>query len=106
VCEHTAQILGHDSATQVRPGKPFHEQGVSSLGVVELRNRLSALTGFRVPASALFDHPTPTALAAYLDTELAPAPEPALPEPTIDLDDVLSQAEREIYLAAEDLLDG
>ncbi|AHH97316.1 type I polyketide synthase [Kutzneria albida] len=113
VCQHTALILGHDSAAQVQPGKPFHEQGLSSLGVVELRNQLSSRTGLRVPASALFDHPTPTALAGYLDAELTPDahPEPA-PEPpaaqaeATDLDDALSRAEREISLAAEGLLDG
>jgi acyl transferase domain-containing protein/acyl carrier protein len=109
VCQQTATILGHDSATQVQPGKPFHEQGLSSLGVVELRNQLSSQTGLRVPASALFDHPTPTALAGYLDTELTPAAPPAPPRPepaAVDLDDVLSRAEREIFLAAKELLDG
>ena len=113
VCQQTATILGHDSATQVQPGKPFHEQGLSSLGVVELRNQLSSQTGLRVPASALFDHPTPAALAGYLDTELTPdaPPAPTRPEPAAepeagDLDDVLSRAEREIFLVAEDLLDG
>ncbi|MFI6094829.1 type I polyketide synthase [Lentzea sp. NPDC051213] len=116
VCRQTALILGHESAAQVQPGKPFHEQGLSSLGVVELRNQLSAGTGLRVSAGALFDHPTPTALARYLDAELAPAgPEPLAStvgldtEPladAVDLDDVLAQAEREIFLAAEDLLNG
>jgi len=113
VCRQTATILGHDSATQVQPGKPFHEQGLSSLGVVELRNQLSSQTGLSVPASALFDYPTPTALAAHLNTELMPdappaatRPEPAAEPEAVDLDDVLSRAEREIFLAAEDLLDG
>ncbi|WP_062212993.1 type I polyketide synthase [Streptomyces sp. NBRC 109706] len=73
VCEETARVLGHDSAAVVRTGKPFHEQGLSSLGVVELSNRLGAVSGLRVPANILFDHPTPTALAGYLDARLAPA---------------------------------
>jgi acyl transferase domain-containing protein len=117
VCRHTAQILGHDSVTQVRPGKPFYEQGLSSLGVVELRNQLSARTGLRVPASALFDHPTPTALAGYLDAELAPVLGTARPEPPAaefvaedvhpeDLDAMLSRAEQELSLAAKDHIDG
>ncbi|GHI04051.1 hypothetical protein AQI88_07785 [Streptomyces cellostaticus] len=110
VCHHAARVLGHDSAAQIRPGKPFHEQGLNSLGVVELRNQLSTETGLRVPASALFDHPTPTALAGYLDAALAPAPE----EPehtaqaeygTADLDTMLSRAEQELSLTLKDRLD-
>ncbi len=113
VSREVATILGHDSVTQVQPGKPFHEQGLSSLGVVELRNQLSAQTGLRMPATALFDHSTPTALAGYLNTELTPSAPPAPPRPepvaepaAADLDDVLGRAEREIFLAAEGLLDG
>ncbi|WP_181772045.1 type I polyketide synthase [Amycolatopsis pittospori] len=113
VSRQVATILGHDSATQVLPSKPFHEQGLSSLGVIELRNQLSTRTGLRVPATAVFDHSTPTALAGYLNTELTPSapPAPSRPEPVAepaatDLDDVLGRAEREISLAAEGLLDG
>ncbi|MFC3451669.1 type I polyketide synthase [Amycolatopsis speibonae] len=113
VCRQVATVLGHDSVTQVQPGKPFHEQGLSSLGIIELRNQLRARTGLRVPATALFDHSTPTALAGYLNTELTPSapPAPLRPEPVAepaaaDLDDVLGRAEQEIFLAAEGLLDG
>ncbi|MBL1098503.1 type I polyketide synthase [Streptomyces coffeae] len=114
VCGHTAQVLGHDTVGSVRPGKPFHEQGLSSLGVVELRNQLSAVTGLRVSASTLFDHPTPSALADWLDAELAPAPAPAAASPELpaeaetgaaDLDTVLRLAEQELALEAEGGLD-
>ncbi|UOZ05348.1 type I polyketide synthase [Amycolatopsis sp. WQ 127309] len=106
VCRHTALILGHDSAAQIQPGRPFHEQGLSSLGVVELRNQLGARTGLRVPANAFFDHPTPLALAGYLEAGLADDPAPAATEPTESAADVLSRAEREVLLAQEDLIDG
>ncbi|ADI03847.1 type I polyketide synthase [Streptomyces bingchenggensis BCW-1] len=65
-----ASVLGHSDIDAVPSDRPFKELGLDSLAAVETRNRLTALAGLRLPTSLIFDHPTPTKLAQYLQTEL------------------------------------
>jgi acyl transferase domain-containing protein/acyl carrier protein len=86
---HIATVLGHTSPASVDPQLTFKELGFDSLTAVELRNRLNTATDLHLPATLIFDYPSPGRLAPYLVQQVTPASD-ALPR--VDRDETSVRA--------------
>ncbi|KUN90410.1 hypothetical protein AQJ67_44135 [Streptomyces caeruleatus] len=84
VTTHTATVLGHASPESIQAASAFQELGFDSMTAVDLRNRLNTVTGLRLPATLVFDYPTPEAVADHLRSELRP--DTLVAEPSEDAD--------------------
>jgi NADPH:quinone reductase-like Zn-dependent oxidoreductase/malonyl CoA-acyl carrier protein transacylase len=72
VLREIVTVLGLSSPNAIVAEQPLKSLGLDSLMAIELRNRLEGMTGLRLPATLLFSHPTPLALAQTLATKLTP----------------------------------
>ncbi|MER6570166.1 type I polyketide synthase, partial [Streptomyces sp. NPDC001093] len=89
VLSRAAVVLGFPDAGAVDPQRAFRELGVDSLAAVELRNGLNDDTGLRLPATLVFDYPSPADVARHLLEELSgqDADAPAALPATVGTDD-------------------
>ncbi|MFD9813806.1 type I polyketide synthase [Streptomyces sp. NPDC059080] len=91
-----AGVLRYSEAGGIPPENYLADLGFDSLTATQLRNVLDEATGLRLPATLVFDHPTPAALARYIGARLfgttatAPSEEasPASPAAASDADAV------------------
>lgn len=96
-----AEVLGHEDPARLPVDKGLLDVGFDSLTAVELRNRIGTISGLRLPATLLFDHPTVAEIGAHLD-ELLPVTESAvMPAATGQLPDPESLREFTAWLRGQ-----
>jgi acyl transferase domain-containing protein len=76
--ERLAAVLKTDAA-RIDPAKPFGAMGMDSLMGLEFVRRLSAITGLRLPVTAVFNYPTIQTFASEIARRMSIALETAAP---------------------------
>ncbi|NED93337.1 acyltransferase domain-containing protein, partial [Streptomyces sp. SID11233] len=80
---HAAAVRGLATGDSIAPEKTFKQQGFESVNGIELRNRLRAATGVRLPATLIYDCPTPLAVARLIRDAAAEAATAAPAAPSV-----------------------
>ncbi|MEV5011668.1 beta-ketoacyl synthase N-terminal-like domain-containing protein [Streptomyces sp. NPDC055692] len=93
-----AAVLGHQGPDAVGPRAVFKELGFDSLAGVELGDRLTALTGLRLPATLVFNFPTPELAARRIGELLVASGSP----PQGSCDDELTRFEAIVRTLPDD----
>ncbi|WP_432705233.1 SDR family NAD(P)-dependent oxidoreductase, partial [Actinoplanes regularis] len=78
-----ARVLGFGAASEVAAQASFSDLGFDSLTAVELRNRLAEVSGLRLPATLVFDYPSPETLARFIVGELSGGTEATVDAPVM-----------------------
>ncbi|GGL01128.1 type I polyketide synthase [Mangrovihabitans endophyticus] len=90
VLAELSTVLGGAPTAGMDPGRPVTDLGVTSVNAIELRDRLIAATGAPLPATLVFDHPTPGAIVRLIRKSVSPAEEPGVADPA----ELVEQLER------------
>ncbi|MFI1798846.1 type I polyketide synthase [Streptomyces sp. NPDC020379] len=70
VLTEVSAALGIQELHSDEGGRAFLDMGVTSVSAMELRNRLVAATGMRLPVTLVYDHPTPDAVVRFVRGKL------------------------------------
>ncbi|MER5540873.1 SDR family NAD(P)-dependent oxidoreductase, partial [Streptomyces mirabilis] len=92
VVTEAAAVLGHATPGDVETDRAFRDMGFDSLTAVELRGRLGATLGVTLPATLVFDHPTPQQLVSHLASFFGDEQQSEAPEytPAAEADELLA----------------
>ncbi|KEF03690.1 hypothetical protein DF18_37855, partial [Streptomyces rimosus] len=96
VLAETSAVLGGQEPLDSEGTHTFKEMGINSVNAVELRNRLIAATDLRLPATLVYDHPTPNAVVRLVRERLARPATAAR-----DVDSVVAELESLLTAGAE-----
>lgn len=105
VAAEVRDILQMAPTERVPPDESVFSLGLSSLGVVDLKERLEAKLGCAIDADVLFSHPTVDNLVSYLTQSHVrdlyatggPEPETALPTPESSTKELVDDFLKKIY---------